>query len=255
MGAGSECAQYNLSTTNPLNIFPDSPPYNQRCILRAVFNHSLVPQQTLTVINQYLYGYVYPNCGSGCQEDKDSIINLAAYPDGDQFFSHWTGTNNNAVNPTTVTMSSDRNVEAIYVPIVHLSSFVGGGGGGSVSGAGKYGQGDTAILTATPATNYSFSHWSGNASGSQNPLSVVMTGDKSITANFSYHTPSYAPTNYPSIFNNSEAKKPTLASTSDMMASVGALVLGLWPLLAILLGLGIAFYILYEILDIGKLEE
>jgi hypothetical protein len=35
-----------------------------------------------------------------------------------------------------------------------------------------------------------------------------------------------------------------------MMASVGALVLGLWPLLAILLGLGIAFYILYEILDI-----
>ena len=56
--------------------------------------------------------------------------------------------------------------------------------------------------------------------------------------------------NYPSIFNSSEARKPTLASTSDMMASVGALVLGLWPLLAILLGLGIAFYILYEILDI-----
>jgi uncharacterized repeat protein (TIGR02543 family) len=47
-----------------------------------------------------------------------------------------------------------------------------------------YASGSQVVLTATAATGYQFGSWSGDATGSQNPLSVTMTANKSITANF-----------------------------------------------------------------------
>ncbi|KAB2841017.1 MAG: InlB B-repeat-containing protein, partial [Melioribacteraceae bacterium] len=49
----------------------------------------------------------------------------------------------------------------------------------------KYDYGTKVELTATPAADYyKFTGWSGDASGTQNPLSVTMDGNKNITANF-----------------------------------------------------------------------
>jgi hypothetical protein len=47
----------------------------------------------------------------------------------------------------------------------------------------------TVTFTAVPTTNYAFSHWSGDASGSTNPVSVLMDGHKLIIANFEYVPP------------------------------------------------------------------
>jgi hypothetical protein len=57
---------------------------------------------------------------------------------------------------------------------------------GSVSGAGTivYASGSTAKLTASPATGFGFVNWTGDASGSTNPLSLVMDSSKNVTANF-----------------------------------------------------------------------
>lgn len=44
--------------------------------------------------------------------------------------------------------------------------------------------GATVTLTASANSGYSFTSWSGDASGSTNPLTVTMSADKSITANF-----------------------------------------------------------------------
>ena len=43
----------------------------------------------------------------------------------------------------------------------------------------------TVTLSATPSAGFLFAFWSGAASGNTNPLSVLMTTNKSITANFS----------------------------------------------------------------------
>ena len=39
-------------------------------------------------------------------------------------------------------------------------------------------------LTATPESGWSFDHWSGDYSGSDNPTTIVMSGNKTITAHF-----------------------------------------------------------------------
>ena len=39
-------------------------------------------------------------------------------------------------------------------------------------------------LTANPATNYAFSTWSGDVTGSANPASVTMSANRSVTAGF-----------------------------------------------------------------------
>jgi hypothetical protein len=57
---------------------------------------------------------------------------------------------------------------------------------GSVSGAGTivYASGSTAKLTAAPATGFGFVNWTGDGSGSVNPLNLVMNSSKTVTANF-----------------------------------------------------------------------
>jgi hypothetical protein len=79
---------------------------------------------------------------------------------------------------------------------------------GSVSGAGSilYASGSTAKLTAAPATGFGFVNWTGDASGSTNPLSLVMNSSKTVTANF-------AP--FPSV------TSPTSESITDTGATLG----------------------------------
>ncbi|MCX6376492.1 MAG: DUF4214 domain-containing protein, partial [Armatimonadetes bacterium] len=50
---------------------------------------------------------------------------------------------------------------------------------------GKYPAATVVTLTANPNGAYSFSSWSGDASGSSNPTQVTMNGNRSVTANFS----------------------------------------------------------------------
>ncbi|MDQ4139897.1 MAG: malectin domain-containing carbohydrate-binding protein, partial [Bacteroidota bacterium] len=47
-----------------------------------------------------------------------------------------------------------------------------------------YSYGETVRLTAKPANGYRFTGWSGDASGTANPLQIVMKGNRRITANF-----------------------------------------------------------------------
>lgn len=57
-------------------------------------------------------------------------------------------------------------------------------GNGSVSGGGSYQTGATASLTATPSSGYTFSHWTGDAVGSSNPLSLSIDSGKTVKAYF-----------------------------------------------------------------------
>jgi hypothetical protein len=58
------------------------------------------------------------------------------------------------------------------------------GAGGMVSAGGFLDAGTTTMVTATPSAGFYFAGFSGTTTGSSNPLSVLMNGPQSITANF-----------------------------------------------------------------------
>ena len=57
-------------------------------------------------------------------------------------------------------------------------------GEGSVSGGGTVPDGTEVTLTATPAEGYVFSHWTGDATGTANPLTFTAEGAMSVVAHF-----------------------------------------------------------------------
>jgi Leucine-rich repeat (LRR) protein len=122
-------------------------------------------------------------------------VTISASPASGYYFSHWTaaaGSFTNASSATTtftmpgqdVTVTA--NFEETGVTYYTLTTSVSPSGGGSVSPiGGTYAAGSQVTLTAMPASGYSFSNWGGDASGSQNPITITMNGNYSITANFS----------------------------------------------------------------------
>ena len=94
-------------------------------------------------------------------------------------------------------MNGNKSVTATFTPPRYtLTLTPSPSGGGSISASpppdadGKYASGTGVQLTANAntAAGYSFSAWSGDASGSGNPVSVTMNGNKSVTADFSPET-------------------------------------------------------------------
>jgi len=54
----------------------------------------------------------------------------------------------------------------------------------TVSGSGQYEPGTSATITATPNPGYRFTGWTGDASGTVNPLTITMNANKTVGATF-----------------------------------------------------------------------
>jgi len=88
-------------------------------------------------------------------------------------------------NPLSVKMDGDKSIEATFIRQYTLT--IASGSGGTINpspGSYTYDTGTQVTVTATANTGYQFSSWSGDASGTTNPITITMDGDKSITANF-----------------------------------------------------------------------
>ena len=76
-------------------------------------------------------------------------------------------------------------VAAVFHAMFSLSATAGTGGTVSVSPTQTgYAPNSVVTVTATPAAGYAFTGWSGNASGTNNPLQLTMTANMSVIANF-----------------------------------------------------------------------
>ena len=112
-------------------------------------------------------------------------VSLTATPSGGYQFTGWGGDASGTQNPLPITVNGNKNITANFTPIFYPLTISATNGTVSKSpDQASYQAGTVVLLTASPASGYQFTGWSGNASGTQNPLSVTMDGSKSITANF-----------------------------------------------------------------------
>jgi uncharacterized repeat protein (TIGR02543 family) len=166
-------------TTNPLNVTMSADQ-----TIAATF--VAVPQYILTV-SPPVNGTVSKSPDQPVYDSGSSVV-LTATPAAGYTFSGWSGSATGASNPLTVTMSADQTIEANFVaapPQYTLTTTSSGNGTVSKSpDQPSYTSGSVVGLTATPAAGYTFSGWSGSATGSGNPLSVTMDGSKTIAATF-----------------------------------------------------------------------
>jgi len=134
-----------------------------------------------------------PNCG-GDRYRPDTVVALTALPATGKAFKQWSGAASGATNPTSVTMNADKTVtaefkEACYDLVRQISPEDSGSIGRSPApdcpwDASKYRHGATVTLTANPVAGYAFAQWSGDASGTTSPTSVLMTANRIVTAYF-----------------------------------------------------------------------
>ncbi len=116
-----------------------------------------------------------------------TIVELTAIPDTGWSFSHWSGDLSGDESPGYITMNSDKTVTA-HFSINEYNLTINIEGDGEVikdPDQETYEYGTVVELTAVPDTGWSFSHWSGDITSSENPEYITINEDKEVTANFS----------------------------------------------------------------------
>ncbi|MDP3642467.1 MAG: ice-binding family protein [Bacteroidota bacterium] len=119
--------------------------------------------------------------------NSGEIVALTATPATGYTFTGWTGDATGLLNPLSVTMNANKAITANFTAIASGFTLNVTANNGTVvknPDMVSYTSGATVLLTATPNSGYTFASWSGDATGSVNPLTVIMNTDKNITANF-----------------------------------------------------------------------
>ena len=146
---------------------------------------SFGPMRTLTVDASGL-GSVARKPGSGPYPDG-ATVTLTPIPAAGWIFEGWSGALAGNASPALIAMDADKAVQAIFVQGPSYTLNVTQVGQGIVirnPSAASYLGGSFVTLTATPAVHWSFSNWSGDATGTSSPITIIVDGNKSVTANF-----------------------------------------------------------------------
>jgi len=113
-------------------------------------------------------------------------VQLTAIPGPGWIFSGWSGALSGPANPATVLMDGNKTVTATFTQIQYTLT-INIGGSGTVTrnpNQATYPAGTSVLLTANAGTGWTFTGWSGDLSGSNNPDTIIMDGDKTVTATF-----------------------------------------------------------------------
>ena len=121
--------------------------------------------------------------------DHGTNVTLTPVPATGYHFVSWSGdvlAGHETDNPLVLAMDGNKTLTASFA----LNSYtltinvVGNGSVGKVPDQLSYDHGTSVQLTATPGTFYSFTAWSGDLAGATNPATILMDGNKTVTATF-----------------------------------------------------------------------
>ena len=128
----------------------------------------------------------------GVKTDYDSgtVVELTANPESEWIFSEWKGDLSGTENPKQITIDRPKEIIAVFVKKKYPLTIDLSGNGSveeKIIKQGKsndYNSGTIVELKAIPESGHSFLKWSGDLSGSTNPVQITVDGPKTITAEF-----------------------------------------------------------------------
>jgi len=152
-------------------------------------NFEEIPTYTLTV-NIEGEGSVSRSPDQEVYEEGTEVTLTASAADGWEF-EEWTGDATGTNEQITITMDSDMTVTANFeeeeVVVETYTLTVNIEGEGSVSRSpdlAEYEEGTTVTLTASADDGWEFEEWTGDATGTDEEITVTMNSDMTVTANF-----------------------------------------------------------------------
>ena len=122
-------------------------------------------------------------------------VQLIATPTSGYVFTGWGGALNGISSPTTLTMSNNYTVSATFtlIPVNYTLTITPPTNGQitTLPTGNTFQNGDLVYLNATPANGYYFSGWGGTLSGSNNPYTLTMNSNNTVSATFTQVPSSY----------------------------------------------------------------
>ena len=131
-------------------------------------------------------GTVSPSQG---EYDSGTDVEITATPNEHWVFQSWQGGHTGSSNPATVRMNSDKDVTALFMKREYPLTITIEGGGSVEERVVQqkttdYEHETIVELTANADDGWVFSHWDGDLEGDENPATIEIDGDKSVTAVF-----------------------------------------------------------------------
>jgi len=153
-----------------------------------------------------------------------TIVSLSVRTNTGYDWISWSGTNNDATNPTTVEMTGGNknvniNFEGRFALLIDDHLIIGSNINlpeGSVSidpspgPDDKYAYGTQITLTATPETGYGWKSWTGTGNDSVNPAIITINSEKHLEVNFEER--------YLVLVNNQELSRSTIGVTGGTVS-------------------------------------
>jgi len=166
-----------------------------------VANFAVIPSSQFAVILSSNPAAGGTTTGSGSYSAGTSVT-VTAITNATYNFVNWT--ENGAIVSTsaayTFPLSTNRTLVANFIATYTLNVTAANGTVAENPNQATYISGAAVQLTATPNSGYTFSSWSGDATGTVNPLTVTMNTNKNITANFTPTGVVVQPAAFTSIF-------------------------------------------------------
>lgn len=125
--------------------------------------------------------------------DKDSYKNgeqvaVVATSETGYTFAGWSGASTSTSPTMTISMDGNKTLTANFARITYkITTKVSPASGGNIDlnpNKTAYNAGEAVSVTATPNANYTFLGWSGSSTSKDAAISIVMDGNRKLTANF-----------------------------------------------------------------------
>jgi hypothetical protein len=186
----------NSQNQSNIKVFPE----NSVTVTPTETTFEQDTKTTLTVQHRLNVSVYYDDSGtvtptSGFYDDGASVT-INAQPAAGYIFDHWTGSISSTNGKESFSINSDMDIIAHFKALYSLKILINPDNSGKISVVNPdnglpvspekagYKEGTVIELIAEALPGYRFDSWSGDISGTSNPINVMMNSNKSITANF-----------------------------------------------------------------------